>query len=254
MKIFELIVIAVIATAASNAYALIGDNVARGRPVDLQPVEIERAVPVLVEQIEVRRAQAVPGARRHAPKSDEWSALEEVQALTNWTKYPESETPEPPLVQSDGGNDCMIVASQYYDRLETMPWRNILRVTFPNQALGHAYAAWKIKPYGNVWIGDGSGSYELQTDSTDIDDVLTELQQTRGIQILRGQWEFADKGPLTARQIMKEQQRPYAKPDNNIGSSNARTKEGTWNASDVSAMLFGLVLLVAWLRRRGQAM
>jgi hypothetical protein len=82
-------------------------------------------------------------------------------------------------------NDCMITASEYYARLEKMPWRNILGVRWLGLVEGHAYAAWKITPNGKVWLGDETGSFELETTSTKIEDVVDALRH-RFIKVFNG--------------------------------------------------------------------
>jgi hypothetical protein len=110
-----------------------------------------------------------------------------------------------PLVQSDGGQDCMVVAVEYYNRLQGMPFRNILSVGYKDKKIGHAYAVWKLKPGGIVWVGDGSGSFQLDTGSTKLEDVLASLQKLMRrlgdqSQIIAGKWEYADgvavQGPV----------------------------------------------------------
>jgi hypothetical protein len=41
--------------------------------------------------------------------------------------------------------------------------------------LGHAVAVWKITPNGNVFAVDDSGTFELDTTSTDAHDILVAL-------------------------------------------------------------------------------
>jgi hypothetical protein len=153
-----------------------------------------------------------------------------------------------PAVQSKE-NDCMIVASEYYSRLEKMPWRNILNVTFKDQQLGHAFAAWKITPNGTVWLADGSGSFELQTTSTSIEDVLTELQRalaaaqtantTRGYQILRGKWEFSDD---VAFGFVKARAPVNSSPERKIGSSTT-AQPINLDAGSVAMAIIGIFVL-----------
>jgi hypothetical protein len=77
-------------------------------------------------------------------------------------------------------NDCMIVATENLHRLApNAAWSNIVMfniiVNGTPMKLGHAVAVWKITGDGNVFAADDSGTYELETTSTYVLDVLRSL-------------------------------------------------------------------------------
>jgi Superinfection immunity protein len=124
-----------------------------------------------------------------------------------------STTPQPvfntmewyqPLMQTDGNNgDCMIVATEYYNRLSDQPFRNILSISFKSGKVGHAYAAWTMMPGGRIWIGDGLGSIQLNTTSTKLEDLAPEVQRAIALRGLYGsecevrvmKWVYANGVP-----------------------------------------------------------
>jgi hypothetical protein len=87
-------------------------------------------------------------------------------------------TPTPQPKQEK--NDCMVIATENLHRLASKsPWSNILmfKICEDGEMLqsGHAVAVWKITPNGNVFAVDDSGTFELDTTSTDARDILVAL-------------------------------------------------------------------------------
>jgi hypothetical protein len=93
--------------------------------------------------------------------------------------------PEIKSKQSDDRKDCLIVASELNDRMKkTSTWWNqiIIYDVFVDgikERQGHAVAGWKYSPDGHVYIGDITGSAELETSSEDIDVIMATLSASQ---------------------------------------------------------------------------
>jgi hypothetical protein len=87
--------------------------------------------------------------------------------------------PPPPATQEK--NDCMLVATENLKRLvaANVWWSDIIgfQITEDGTLLntGHAVAVWKLSNDGHVYAIDGSGTVELDTTSTNVEDILLAL-------------------------------------------------------------------------------
>jgi hypothetical protein len=96
--------------------------------------------------------------------------------------------PDPtPRVAPQDENTCMIVATaHYHDVKDKSPWANIVRFQIyinGQRQWGHAMTVWKITSDGKVQVNDESGTFELNTTSTALEDVTNALSMSL-IQIL----------------------------------------------------------------------
>ena len=102
--------------------------------------------------------------------------LEQPFVLPNFKPEPEPDSGLQPALK----NDCMVTATENYHRLvTTSAWASILRFqVYVNgkHEWGHAIAVWKIKGDSKILAVDSSGTFELRTTSTALEDVVNALQ------------------------------------------------------------------------------
>jgi hypothetical protein len=84
-----------------------------------------------------------------------------------------------PSQHTNPNRDCMLVATENLARLAGKSyWSNIIlfQTTVNGEVTNsHAMACWKISADGKVYLIDNGGTIELQTTSTEIQSVLTEM-------------------------------------------------------------------------------
>jgi hypothetical protein len=92
---------------------------------------------------------------------------------------PVRQTQQPQLPDRMKNKDCAVVATENLHRLApTAAWSNVLVFDYMINGVrqgGHAVAVWKIAPESKVMVVDENGTLELDTTSTDANDILAAL-------------------------------------------------------------------------------
>jgi hypothetical protein len=91
---------------------------------------------------------------------------------------PQSQPPQPQPQQTPDAKDCEPVADAMYATLDKMPWRNVVRFHYAYNGIptgGHAMTVWKLTEDGKVQVYDKNGTFELDTKSTELQDVVNAL-------------------------------------------------------------------------------
>jgi hypothetical protein len=107
-------------------------------------------------------------------RADTWDYFAKASGYTPRTQV------EPQRATQPEKNDCMIVATENLHRLaDASVWSNIVMFKYIVNGvpprLGHAVAVWKITDDGKVFATDDDGTFELNTTSTDVLDILNAL-------------------------------------------------------------------------------
>jgi hypothetical protein len=95
------------------------------------------------------------------------------------TPYPKA---QPVTTPAPDKNDCMVVATEIFNRVRAnSAWAKIIGFGITAngkvQPIGHAMAVWKLTAEGRVYAADQSGTFELHTISTELDDVLKAIAE-----------------------------------------------------------------------------
>jgi hypothetical protein len=86
-------------------------------------------------------------------------------------------------------NDCLVVATEAYARLQKSAyWAKIAGFTWfenANEVGGHAVVFYQPTANSNIWMYDKSGSYEIHTESHELDEIIGALNASLGGSTIR---------------------------------------------------------------------